>query len=189
METNQNSAKVKTIAVIGAGTPGRSIALASIPAGFSTVLQDVSRQSVERAVRRIHEQLKECGGHEAVLSLLKTSIRIEVAIRDADLIIEAVPDDLEMKLELFTVFDKFAKPGAIFASTSSSLAVGDFADVTIFRERCIGMRFLDAAVDSPRIELIRTPLTSEETVAACQEVALRLASEVILRNEADGLAS
>jgi 3-hydroxyacyl-CoA dehydrogenase len=177
---------VKTIAIIGAGPVGRDIALASILAGYPTFMEDVSRQSVDRAVKWIRQRLKERVGHAAALSLLQTSTRIEDAIRDAGLIIEAVPDELEMKLELFTIFDKFAKPGAIFASTSASLCVGDFADVTIFRERCIGMRFpaKESAETRDVIEVVRTPLTSDATVLACQEVALRLANEVIISNEA-----
>jgi 3-hydroxybutyryl-CoA dehydrogenase len=176
---------VKTIAVIGAGPAGRSIALASVLAGYRTVIEDVSRQSVERALEWIQQRRNEHAAPEEFLTLLTTATRIDDAIRDADLIIEAVPDELEMKLELFTVFDKFAKPGAIFASTSATLSVGDITDVTIFRDRCIGMRFLGAAANGDVIELVRTPLTSDETLAACQEVALRMASEVILRSEAN----
>ena len=187
MEAKENLVEVKTIAVIGAGPAGRSIAFASILAGYPIVLEDVSRQSVERAVEWIQQQLRGHAAAEESLSLLTTATRIEDAIRDADLIIEAVPDELEMKLELFTIFDKFAKPGAIFASTTASLSVGDITDVTIFRERCIGMRFLHSAAKGDFIELVRTHLTSGETVAACQEVALRLASEVILRSETEGL--
>jgi 3-hydroxybutyryl-CoA dehydrogenase len=186
MESHEKPGEVKTIAVIGAGPAGRSIALASILAGYRTVIEDVSRQSVERALEWIQQRRGEQGATEDFASLLTTSTRIEDAIRDADLIIETVPDELEMKLELFTIFDKFAKPGAIFASTSATLSVGDITDVTIFRERCIGMRFPGAAANADVIELVRVPLTSDETVAACREVALRLANEVILRAENDG---
>jgi 3-hydroxybutyryl-CoA dehydrogenase len=189
VESQENSGEVKTIAVIGANAEGRRIALASILAGFQTVLEDVSRQSLERAFEWIRRQLEESAGPAESLSLLILESRIEDAIRDADLIIEAVPDELEMKLELFTIFDKFAKPGAIFASTSATLSVGDFTDVTLYRERCIGMRFLNSPKSSNAIELSRAPLTSDETVVACQEVALRLANEVFLRTENPEIAA
>ena len=186
MESQENPGVVKTIAVIGANPEGRRIALVSILAGYQAVLEDVSPQSVERAAEWIQQQLQGNADKEATLSFLTTATRIEDAIRDADLIIESVPDELEMKLELFTIFDKFAKPGAIFASTSATLSVGDITDVTIFRERCIGLRFASSPGHGDVIELIRTRLTSDETLAACQEVALRLASEVVIHSEAEG---
>jgi 3-hydroxybutyryl-CoA dehydrogenase len=106
------------------------------------------------------------------------------AIRDAELIIETVPEELEMKLELFTIFDKFAKTGAIFASTASSVSITDFTDIVVSRERCIGMHFSPVVSKRKLIELFRTPYTSEDTVAICREVARRMGKEVAVVNEA-----
>jgi 3-hydroxybutyryl-CoA dehydrogenase len=183
---------VRTIAVIGAHAKGRRIALASCRAGFRTVLEDVSRQSLEQGIIWIKREFQEMvnrgeitvEARAASLALLTTATNVEDAIRDADLIIEAVPDELEMKLELFTIFDKFAKPNAIFASTSTALDVGDFADVAIFRERCIGMRFHSSDGNEESIELVKAPLTSLETVAACYEVARKMCQRVVVNAEA-----
>jgi 3-hydroxybutyryl-CoA dehydrogenase len=164
---------VKTIAVIGAGTMGRGIAYAAALGGYKTVLEDVSRH-VEGSVR------------DKALGLITTAGNVEDAIRDADLIIEAVPEELEMKLELFTIFDKFAKTGAIFASNTSSLSITEFTDVTMSRDRCIGMHFFNPVPKMKLIELVKTPHTSEETVATCGEVARRMGKEVVLVNEAPG---
>jgi 3-hydroxybutyryl-CoA dehydrogenase len=183
MGASENLNAAKTIAVVGANAEGRRIVLASLIGGYQVVLEDVSARNLEGAQIWIQQQLPELSVPVELLSHLSTCTRIEDAIRDADLIIEAVPDELEMKLELFTIFDKFAKPGAIFVSTSAALSVNDITDVAIFRERCIGMRFTRSSAGESIIELVRTPLTSDETVATCQEVALRLASEVILRSE------
>jgi 3-hydroxybutyryl-CoA dehydrogenase len=123
---------------------------------------------------------------DKALSLISTANNVEDAIRDAELIIEAVPEELEMKLELFTIFDKFAKTGAIFASNTSSLSITDFTDVTVSRDRCVGMHFFNPVPKMKLIELVRTPYTSDETVATCREVAVRMGKEVVLVNEAPG---
>ena len=186
--------EVKTIAVIGAGTMGRGIAYAAAFGGFNTVLEDVSRHVLEQALGWIRQSFEEgvaCGKVEAsardkALSLITTASTVEEAIRDADLIIEAVPEELEMKLELFTIFDKFGKAGAIFASNTSSLSITDFTDITVSRDRCIGMRFFNPVPRMKVVELARTPHTSDETVAACREVARRMGKEVVVVNEAPG---
>jgi len=117
---------------------------------------------------------------------LETANNVEDAIREADLIVETVPEELEMKLELFTIFDKFAKPGAIFASTATKLSIADFSDVTVYRDRCVGMRFLEVDSAIYRIELIKTPHTSEETIAACLAVARRMKKEVLITLDSTG---
>src|SRR5207247_455422 len=88
-----------------------------------------------------------------------------------------------MKLELFTIFDRFAKAGAIFASTACSLSITDLTDVVVSRERCIGMHFSHAVSKSNLLRLLRTPYTSEDTVATCREVACRMGKEVAVVNE------
>jgi len=185
---------VKTIAVIGAGTMGRGIAYAAAFGGYTTVLEDISRAMLEQAVSWIRQSFDEgvargkveAGIRDKALSLISTASKVEDAIRDADLIIEAVPEELEMKLELFTIFDKFAKTGAIFASNTSSLSITDFTDVTVSRDRCVGMHFFNPVPKMRLIELVRTPHTSDETVAACRKVAGRMGKEVVIVHEAPG---
>src|SRR5271154_6857607 len=161
--------RVKTIAIIGAGTAGRGIAYASALAGFRTIVEDVSDSMIAKALTWIRESLGkdvlDPAAREAAISLISTSRIVDEAIRNADLIIETVPDELEMKLELFTIFDKFAKPNAIFASTTSLLSISDFSDIVIARDRCVGMRFFNERLNANLIEIVRTSYTSEETVA------------------------
>jgi 3-hydroxybutyryl-CoA dehydrogenase len=188
---------VKTIAVIGAGTMGRGIAYAAAFGGYQTVLEDISRPRLEEAIGWIRQSFEEgvvrgkveAGVRDRALSLITTVSNVEEAIRDADLIIEAVPEELEMKLELFTIFDKFAKTGAILASNTSSLSITDFTDITVSRDRCVGMHFFNPVPKMKLIELVRTPHTSDETVAACREVAGRMGKEVVLVNEAPGFVT
>jgi 3-hydroxybutyryl-CoA dehydrogenase len=91
-----------------------------------------------------------------------------------------------MKMELFTIFDKFAKPQAIFASNTSSLSISDMSDLTVSRERCIGMHFFNPVPKMKLIELVKTPLTSQSTVDICTEVGRRMGKEVVLVQESPG---
>lgn len=184
--------EVKTIAVIGAGTMGRGIAYAAALGGYATVLEDVSETMLAKAVAWIRETLDEgvrrdkvdANARDAALARISTSQVVDEAIRDAELIIETVPEELEMKLELFTIFDKFAKPNAIFASNTSSLSISDFSDIVLHRDRCIGMHFFNPVPKMKLVEIVRTPFTSNETVAACVTVAHRMGKETVIINEA-----
>ena len=186
--------EVKTIAVIGAGTMGRGIAYAAACGCYRTVLEDILRPRVEEAVAWIRHSFDEgvargevqASVRENAHSLITRANTVEDAIRDAELIIETVPDELEMKLELFTIFDKFAKTGTIFASTASSLSITDFTDVTVSRDRCIGMHFVVRVPKTELVEIIRTPYTSDDTVTTCCEVARRMGKEAVIVNEAPG---
>jgi 3-hydroxybutyryl-CoA dehydrogenase len=178
--------QIKAIAIIGASEMGRSIAYASVLAGYRTILEDISPSTLEQGIAWMTQSLgKEvsrgktsAAARVAVLANLATANSAEDASREADLIIETVSDEMEMKIELFTIFDKFAKPGAIFASTTASLSITDLAAVTFCSERCIGMRFLTEADAAGRLELVTGRETSDNTIAACREVGRRMGKEV-----------
>ncbi len=124
---------VKTIAVIGAGTMGRGIAYAAALGGYRTILEDVSDQVLSNAMTWIREAFEEgvkrekveAATRDAALSRLSSTSIVEEAIRDAELIIEAVPEVLEMKIRLFAVFDRTVKADAILASNTSALSISD----------------------------------------------------------------
>lgn len=185
---------VKTIAVIGAGTTGRAIAVAAAVGGYQTILEDVNETLLTRALTWVGQAFAEGvkGGEidahtrETALARITTSFAVDEAIRDAELIIEAVSEELEMKLELFTIFDRFAKPNAIFASHSSSLSISDFTDIVLGRDRCIGMHFFNPIPEMRLVEIVRTPYTSDETVATCVSVAHRMHKETVVVNETPG---
>lgn len=183
---------IGTIAVIGAGELGRAIAFFALRGGYRVVLEDVSETSLQRAIAAIRENVAEDvsaarinrGLSEQTLLRLTTSRRVEDAAREADFIIETVADELELKLELFTIFDKFAKPGAILASTTQSLSIDDFADMTFCVERCVGMRFARGMHNERRVELVRGRETSTQTVETCREVARRMGVDIIESRDA-----
>jgi 3-hydroxybutyryl-CoA dehydrogenase len=182
---------VKSVAVIGAGTLGRGIACAVARAGYKAIFEDVSYARLEQAVSWIRAafdddvaQGKITGSaRDAALQSLSTVNTVEDALRDADLIIETLPEEMEMKIELFTIFDRFAKPNAIFASSSASLSITEMAEVTFCADRCIGMRFADPVRDANLLELVRGQETSEQTIAICAEAGRRMGKEVIVVDE------
>ncbi|HXN52883.1 MAG TPA: 3-hydroxyacyl-CoA dehydrogenase NAD-binding domain-containing protein [Candidatus Acidoferrum sp.] len=169
------ASEIQTIAVIGAGDQGRGIACAVLLAGYRTVLEDVSESRLERAATWIADGANV--GAEARSRLVLAS-KIEEAVRAGDLIVEAVAEEMEMKIEMFTIFDKFAKPDAVFASSSPALSIAELAAVTFCPERCIGLRFVCKDGQSNALELVSTLQTSEETIARCLEVGRRMGKEV-----------
>jgi len=175
MTSTHTASEIQTIAVIGAGDQGREVACAALVAGYRTILEDVSENRLERAAEWIKNRANV--GAEA-RSRLVLANKIEEAVREADLIVEAVAEEMEMKIEMFTIFDKFGKPNAIFASSSLSLSIAELAAVTFCPERCIGMRFVRRAGKENALELVCTPKTSEETVARCRAVGRRMGKAV-----------
>lgn len=186
--------EVNTIAVIGAGTMGRGIAYASALGGYVTILEDVSETSLSKASAWVHDAFDEgvkrgkveAAVRDAALGRLSTSSAMDEAIRRAELIIEAVPEELEMKREIFSLFDRCAKSGAIFASNTSALSISEFSHGLVGRDRCIGMHFFNPVPKMRLVEIIRTRHTSDETVATCCAVAHRMHKETVVVNEAPG---
>ena len=178
---------IKTIGVIGANPVGREIALAALIGGYRVVLEDVSREMLEKGTAYIKQSLDERAAHrelsqqerESALARLSAASRVDEVCRVADMLIETVPDEMEVKLEIFTIFDKFAKPGAILAS-NTSLSITEIASITFRTEDCIGMRFANPLPRITRVELVRGADTSDATIAACSEAARRMGMEVAI---------
>jgi 3-hydroxybutyryl-CoA dehydrogenase len=184
---------IETIAVIGATDSGCEIARFSLAAGYRVILVDISLARLEEGIAAVWRMLNSDLARDDKDSAMTRNrperllgvCSVEEAVREGDLIIEAVADEEEMKLELFTIFDKFAKPGAIFASTTNLFSISGLAEITFCPERCIGMRLAAAVSGVRKVELVRGKRTSDETVAACGEAGRRmnLGVEVILDEE------
>jgi 3-hydroxybutyryl-CoA dehydrogenase len=186
--------EVKTIGVIGAGTMGRGIAYAAAYGGYRTILEDVSPEMLEQGIDYIRQNLEEGVARGKVteeqrniaLANLTTSRSVEDLCREADLLIEAVPEEMEVKLEIFTIFDKFALPAAILASNTSSLSITELAAITFRAQNCIGMHFFNPVPKMKLLEIVRALETSEATVEACAEVGRRMGKEVVVIRESPG---
>ena len=188
---------VETIAVIGAGTMGRGIAYAAALGGYRTILEDISAPVLEQALAYIRETLAEGVSRgkitpeqkEQALARLETARAVEEACREADMVIEAVPEDMELKIEVFTLLDKFAPPGAIFASNTSSLSITEMAAVTCRPEKCLGMHFFNPVAKMKLLEVVKALETSEEILAACCDVGRRMGKEVVVVRESPGFVT
>src|SRR6266403_1419394 len=185
---------VKTIGVIGAGTMGRGIAYAAALGGYRTILEDVMPEMLAHASGWITETFDEGAKRgkvtreeaAAAVKRIATASSVENACREADFLIEAVPEEMELKLELFTLFDKFAKPKAVLASNTSSLSVAEMAEMTYRPELCVGMHFFNPVPKMKLIEIVKAPKTSVETIAVCREVGGRMGKEVVVVKESPG---
>ena len=138
----------------------------------------IERSLDERVTRHELSQQE----RDLALARLSTGSRVDEVCRVADMLIETVPDEMEVKLEIFTIFDKFAKPGAILAS-NTSLSITEIASITFRTEDCIGMRFANPVSQITRVELICGADTSDKTSTACVEVARRMGMEIAVVRE------
>src|SRR6185437_11874653 len=189
--------EIKTVAIIGAGTMGRGIAYCSALAGYRTILEDMSPSMQEQGIEYIRRAFDEGIARgkateeqkQQSLAHIVTSGSVQDACREADLVIEAVPEEMEVKLEIFTILDKFAKPGAIFASNTSSLSITEMAAITFRAENCIGMHFFNPVQKMKLLEIVRGLETSETTVAACAEAGRRMGKEVVVVRESPGFVT
>jgi 3-hydroxybutyryl-CoA dehydrogenase len=189
--------EIKTIGVIGAGTMGQGIAYTAAVGGYQTILEDISEAMLEKALESIRRALEEgmargkvtVDQKDQALARIFTSRSVPEACRSAELIIEAVPEEMEIKLEIFTILDKFAKPGAIFASNTSSLSITEMAAITCRPENCIGMHFFNPVPKMKLLEIVRGLETSEATIAACSDVGRHMGKEVIAVRESPGFVT
>jgi 3-hydroxybutyryl-CoA dehydrogenase len=186
---------VKTIAVVGAGTMGRGIAYAAVAGGFSTLLTDVNEQVLNQAQPYIGETLREGrqrgkweGDPDKALGLLTLSGRLEDAGR-ADLVIEAVPEDIKLKVETFGRLDRVAPPETILASNTSSLSISEMGAATNRPAKFLGMHFFNPVPKMKLIELVHTNETSEDTLATAEAVARRMGKESVRVKESPGFVT
>lgn len=187
-------ASVQTVAVIGAGTMGRGIVYVSALGGYRTILEDILPASLRKAESEIRGNLDkgvELGkldkaAAEAALSRIQFAGSVEEAAREADLVIEAVPEEMDSKIEIFTLLDKICRPSTILASNTSSLSVTEIASVTYRPRKCVGMHFFNPVHKMKLLEVVCALETDEETISAVTEVGRRMGKEVVVIKESPG---
>jgi 3-hydroxybutyryl-CoA dehydrogenase len=190
----QALAEVKTIAVIGAGIMGRGIAHVAALGGYRTILEDILPASLRRAEDEIRGNLDKAielgkvsrADADAALGRLEYASTVEDAAREADLVIEAVPEEMESKIEIFTLLDKICRPHTILASNTSSLSVTEMASVTYRARKILGMHFFNPVHKMKLLEIVRALETDDETIAAGVEVGRRMRKDVVVIKEAPG---
>jgi 3-hydroxybutyryl-CoA dehydrogenase len=187
-------AEIKTIAVIGAGIMGRGIAHVAALGGYRTILEDLIPDALRKAESEIRTNLDKAvelkkvssGDAHAAFSRLEYAGSVEEAAREADLVIEAVPEEMESKIEIFTLLDKICRPSTILASNTSSLSITEIASVTYRAKKCLGMHFFNPVHKMKLLEVVRALETDDETIAAAADVGRRMAKEVVVIKESPG---
>jgi 3-hydroxybutyryl-CoA dehydrogenase len=158
---------IRVVAVIGAGQAGRSFAMACASAGFYVVIEDVMPAKLRRAeVEYADLSLR---GRYGELQLAAT---VEEAVREADIAVDFVPDELESKLEIFSMIDRMAPPKTILCTPSETLSITDLASCVYRPDRCIALR--GKLQKGQQIRLLHPVAVSEETILTASEFLGRL---------------
>jgi 3-hydroxybutyryl-CoA dehydrogenase len=176
---------IRTVAVIGAGRMGRSFALAVAAAGFDVVLEDVMPARLRRAQEEYADLVAQNAGARGGLAVAAT---IEDAVREADLAVDFVPDELESKLEIFCLVDRMAPPKTIVLTPSEAQSITDLASCTYRGERCFAVRGEIAGIAfevAKPVRLLHPAGAAEAALDAVSEFLRALGGEVRVEADAD----
>ena len=165
---------IRTVAVIGAGTAGRGFALACAAAGFNVVLEDVMPSNLRRAEAEFADLRASAGRLELALT-------VEAAVREADVAVDFVPDELESKLEIFSLLDRMAPPKTILMTPSEALSITDLASCVYRPDRCVAVR--GGLTGAGMVRVLYPAGVAEGTLAGVAEFLRTLGAEA--RMEAD----
>lgn len=185
------------VAVIGAGTMGHGIAQICAQAGLNVRLFDQKDEFVQTGLNRINSFLKKSiernkmteNESVEVISRIKGTINLDDAVQSADLIIEAIPENMNLKKEFFKGLLGKCKEGAIWASNTSTLSITEIASVTDRPDKFIGLHFFNPVQLMKPIEIIKGILTTDQTVEVARALTLKLQKTPILVKDSPGFAS
>ena len=188
---------IESVAVLGAGTMGRGIAHVAAAAGYATHLFDTQQAALDSAVATIHRNLDKGvslgkvdeGTAATAKQNLSVATDLAEAVGNADLVIEAIPEHMELKLETFERVAASAPSEAIFASNTSGLSITEMAGASGRPERFAGMHFFNPVHIMRLVELVRGLETSDETLDILSEVSVRMGKEVVVVNESPGFVT
>ena len=191
------SHETKTIAVLGAGTMGRGIAHVSALAGYATQLFDTSAEALKKAESTVHRNLAKgveigkvkADAAETARRNLQTQTDLAAAVAEADLVIEAVPEDMALKIRMFGEVASACPEHALFASNTSALSITEMAAASGRAERFAGMHFFNPVHVMRLIELVKGLQTSPETLETLRQVGERMGKEMVVVNEAPGFVT
>ena len=188
--------EIKTIGVMGGGVMGGGIAQVLAVAGYDIVLRDLNDELLDKSRNTIAEgRFGLRGGVERgkitqqqmdeALARIKFTTKVE-DLRDVDLLIEAIPENLELKKKVFAELDALLRPDAIIATNTSGFAIADLNVAVSNKSRFVGMHWFSPVAAMKLIEIICAPETSEETVAALEAVGQRAGKVTIRVKDAPG---
>lgn len=185
--------EIKKVGVLGCGLMGRGIAQVAAQAGFATIARDISDEFTGKAKAAIEKSLGKfvakskmsAEDRDAALGNLTFTITVS-DLKDCDIVVEAVTEDLELKNELWRELDGLCGPETIFATNTSSLTVGAMAAATDRADRFVGLHFFNPVPLMKLVEVVRTVTTSNDTFATAMEFARKLRKEPIAAKDNSG---
>jgi 3-hydroxybutyryl-CoA dehydrogenase len=190
---------IRRVAVLGAGTMGHGIAQVAALAGADVTMRDVSDGALEKGlagIRRSLDKAVEKGKStaeqaKAALARVRTTTDTAAAVREADLVVEAVPERIDLKRSVFAEVVKAAPPHAILASNTSSLPIASIADGLPAQDRArfVGMHFFNPVPVMKLVEVVRGPATSPQAVEAVVALSARMGKEAIVVRDSPGFAT
>jgi enoyl-CoA hydratase/3-hydroxyacyl-CoA dehydrogenase len=183
---------IKKIAVMGAGDMGHGIAEVVLLAGYKVAMRDIEQRFVDKGLARIKESLEKLvekqkvteDNKKAMLANIEIFVDIGEAVKDADFIIEAVPEIMNLKKEVFKALDELAPAHVILASNTSTMSITEIASATKRQDKVVGMHFFNPAVLMRLVEVTKGDKTSEETMKLTYDLALKV-NKVPVRVEKD----
>ena len=183
--------------MLGAGTMGHGIAHAAMTAGFDTALYDVSeaavakgRSAIEAVIRKSVELGKATESDAASMrSRLRTTTSVADAVGNVDVVIEAAPEQIDLKLALFKDVEAAAPAHAVFASNTSALSITEMAAVLANPGRLGGMHFFNPVHRMKLIEIVKALETTPDTIAVMEEVSAKMGKETVLVKESPGFVT
>ena len=186
-------AEIRRVGVLGCGLMGSGIAQVSAAAGYDTIVREVSDELCERGIGGIGKQLGKAvekgkmsaEDRDAVMGRLRGTTNLE-DLKDCDIIIEAVVEDLEVKNEMWRTLDAVCGPEAIFASNTSSLTIADMAAATKRPERMVGLHFFNPVPVMKLVEVVKTIATSPQVFDTAFAFAKSLGKEPIVCKDNSG---
>jgi 3-hydroxybutyryl-CoA dehydrogenase len=187
---------VHKIGVLGAGTMGHGIAQVAAGSGFSVAMFDVSAEALARGRQAIERNLNkgiQLGkisdqDRDAALDRIQSTSKLE-DLRDVDLIVEAAPENIELKQQLLRDTEVLVRPDAIFATNTSSLSINEIASAGQRPENVIGMHFFNPVHIMRLVEIVVGKETGEDTVNTIRDVAIQFKKEPIVVKDVPGFAS
>jgi 3-hydroxybutyryl-CoA dehydrogenase len=195
-QTIESNLVIKTIGVVGAGTMGNGIAQVAARAGFQVILRDMTEEFLQRGMAAVDKSLQRDVDKQrlpeaekrAIISRIHTATEMS-ALKDADLVVEAVTEDVKVKSEVFRQLDEWTRPEAILASNTSSISITKLGAATRRPEKVIGMHFMNPVPVMKLVEVIRGIATSDETYQVVHNLTLKLDKTPLECNDMPGFVS
>jgi enoyl-CoA hydratase/3-hydroxyacyl-CoA dehydrogenase len=190
--SNMKVEDIKKIAVMGAGDMGHGIAEVALLGGYKVAMRDIEQRFIDKGFSRIKESLDKLvekqkvteDNRKTMLANIQTFVDIADSVKDADFVIEAVPEVMDLKRQVFQAVDDAAPKHTILASNTSTMSITEMASVTKRPEQVVGMHFFNPPVLMKLVEVIKGGKTSEATMQLTYDLALRM-NKVPVRIEKD----